>query len=421
MNWQEIDKKHVWHPYNSLPSKTSILPVVKTDKTKIFLDDGSELIDGMSSWWSAIHGYNNEKLNDALKKQVDIMPHIMFGGLSHEKAAILSKQLCELTGLNSVFLCDSGSVSVEVALKTAIQYQEAQGKKRYKFIALEHAYHGDTLAAMSVCDPQNSMHSIYGSYLPKHIFTKAPEIGFDSDCSESIKALEECVKKHHKECAGIIIEPIVQGAGGMRIYNPSYVKKVRELCDKYELIMIADEIATGFGHTGKMFACQWADIKPDIMTVGKGLTGGYMTMAAMITSKNISDTISNSKLGALMHGPTFMGNPLACSVAIESINLLTQMDWKSKVNNIEKIFSEELEKAKGLKLVKSVRNIGVIGVIELKDNSHAQYIQDYCVQKGVWIRPFGKLIYSIVAYIISEDELRKVVKTMVEAISNIKS
>ncbi|WP_321470353.1 adenosylmethionine--8-amino-7-oxononanoate transaminase [Halarcobacter sp.] len=421
MNWQEIDKKHVWHPYNSLPSKTSILPVVKTDKTKIFLDDGSELIDGMSSWWSAIHGYNNEKLNDALKKQVDIMPHIMFGGLSHEKAAILSKQLCELTGLNSVFLCDSGSVSVEVALKTAIQYQEAQGKKRYKFIALEHAYHGDTLAAMSVCDPQNSMHSIYGSYLPKHIFTKAPEIGFDSDCSESIKALEECVKKHHKECAGIIIEPIVQGAGGMRIYNPSYVKKVRELCDKYELIMIADEIATGFGHTGKMFACQWADVKPDIMTVGKALTGGYMTMAAMITSKNISDTISNSKLGALMHGPTFMGNPLACSVAIESINLLTQMDWKSKVNNIEKIFSEELEKAKGLKLVKSVRNIGVIGVIELKDNSHAQYIQDYCVQKGVWIRPFGKLIYSIVAYIISEDELRKVVKTMVEAISNIKS
>ncbi len=421
MNWQEIDKKHVWHPYNSLPSKTSILPVVKTDKTKIFLDDGSELIDGMSSWWSAIHGYNNEKLNDALKKQVDIMPHIMFGGLSHEKAAILSKQLCELTGLNSVFLCDSGSVSVEVALKTAIQYQESQGKKRYKFIALEHAYHGDTLAAMSVCDPQNSMHSIYGSYLPKHIFTKAPEIGFDSDCSESIKALEECVEKHHKECAGIIIEPIVQGAGGMRIYNPSYVKKVRELCDKYELIMIADEIATGFGHTGKMFACQWADVKPDIMTVGKGLTGGYMTMAAMITSKNISDTISNSKLGALMHGPTFMGNPLACSVAIESINLLTQMDWKSKVNNIEKIFSEELEKAKGLKLVKNVRNIGVIGVIELKDNSHAQYIQDYCVQKGVWIRPFGKLIYSIVAYIISEDELRKVVKTMVEAISNIKS
>lgn len=421
MNWQEIDKEHVWHPYNSLPSKTSILPVVKTDKTKIFLDDGSELIDGMSSWWSAIHGYNNKKLNDALKKQVDIMPHIMFGGLSHEKAAIVSKQLCELTGLNSVFLCDSGSVSVEVALKTAIQYQEALGKKRYKFIALEHAYHGDTLAAMSVCDPENSMHSIYGSYLPQHIFTKAPELGFDSDCTESIKALEECVSKHHEECAGIIIEPVVQGAGGMRIYNPLYVKKVRELCDKYELLMIADEIATGFGHTGKMFACEWADVKPDVMTVGKGLTGGYMTMAAMITSKNISETISNSKLGALMHGPTFMGNPLACSVAIESINLLTQMDWKSKVDNIEKIFSEELEKAKDLELVKSVRNIGVIGVIELKDNSHAQYIQDYCVQKGVWIRPFGKLIYSIVAYIISEDELRKVVKTMIEAISNIKS
>jgi len=420
MNWQEIDKEHVWHPYNSLPSKTPILPVKKTDKTKIILEDGKELIDGMSSWWSAIHGYNNQRLNKALKDQIDIMPHIMFGGLSHEKAALLSKKLVELTHLDSVFLCDSGSVCVEVALKTAIQYQEALGKKRYKFIALEHSYHGDTLAAMSVCDPINSMHSIYGSYLPKQIFTKAPELGFNSDCSESIKALEQCVKKHHKQCAGIIIEPVVQGAGGMRIYNPLYVKRVRELCDQYDLLMIADEIATGFGHTGKMFACEWADVKPDIMTVGKGLTGGYMTMAAMLTSKKISDTISNSSLGALMHGPTFMANPLACSVAIESINLLLDTPWQERVNNIEKIFSQELQKAKGLDIVKDIRNIGVIGVIELKDDCYAQEIQNYCVKNGVWIRPFGKLIYSIVSYIISEDELRKIVQTMIEGIKSIK-
>lgn len=419
MDWKEIDKEFVWHPYNALPSKTKILPVKRTDKTKIILDDESVLIDGMSSWWSAIHGYNNERLNNALKEQVEVMPHIMFGGLAHEKASKLSKLLVDLTRLHSVFLCDSGSVSVEVALKTAIQYQEALGEKRYKFIALEHAYHGDTLAAMSVCDPQNSMHSIYGSYLPKHIFTKAPELGFDADCSNSIKALEECVQAHHQECAGIIIEPVVQGAGGMRIYNPLYVKRVRELCDEYNLVMIADEIATGFGHTGVMFACEYAYIKPDIMTVGKGLTGGYMTLAAMITSKKISDTISDSHLGALMHGPTFMGNPLACSVAIASIEALLESPWQQRVKNIEQIFSQELEKAKDLNLVANIRNIGVIGVIELKDGSFAGAIQDYCVKKGVWIRPFGKLIYSIVAYIITEEELRTIVRVMIEAIKHV--
>ena len=339
MNWIELDKQHVWHPYNSLPSRSNLLSVKSTDKTSIFLEDGKELIDGMSSWWSCIHGYNHPKLTKALKEQVDIMPHIMFGGIAHEKASILSSKLARLTGLNSVFLCDSGSVSVEVALKTAIQYQEAKGLKKYKFIALEHAYHGDTLAAMSVCDPNNSMHSIYGTYLPKHIFTKAPELGFNSDCTNSIKALEETFLKYEKEVAGFIIEPIVQGAGGMRIYNPLYLKKARELCTKYDILFIADEIATGFGHTGKMFACEWASIKPDIMTLGKGLTGGYMTMAAMITSKEVSDTISNSNLGILMHGPTFMGNPLACSVAIESLNLLENGKWQKNVLNIERVFA----------------------------------------------------------------------------------
>ena len=420
MNWLDIDKAHVWHPYNALPSKTKILPVKSTNKTSIFLEDGKELIDGMSSWWSAIHGYNHPKLNEALKKQVDIMPHIMFGGLAHEQSSILSKKLIDLTGLNSVFLCDSGSVSVEVALKTAVLYQKAKGLKKYKFLALENAYHGDTLGAMSVCDPNNSMHSIYGTYLSEHIFTKAPELGFQSDCSDSIIELEKILKKHNEEIAAFILEPIVQGAGGMRIYNPNYLKKARELCSKYDILLIADEIATGFGHTGRMFACEWAEIKPDIMTVGKGLTGGYMTMAAMITSKNVSDLISNSEIGVLMHGPTFMANPLSCSVANASIDLLRDTSWQENVKNIETIFTQELEFAKELNLVKSVRNIGAIGVIELKDDCYAQEIQDYCVKNAVWIRPFGKLIYSIVAYTIKEEDLRKIVKTMIDAIKSIK-
>ena len=420
MNWLDIDKAHVWHPYNALPSKTKILPVKSTNKTSIFLEDGKELIDGMSSWWSAIHGYNHPKLNEALKKQVDIMPHIMFGGLAHEQSSILSKKLIDLTGLNSVFLCDSGSVSVEVALKTAILYQKAKGLKKYKFLALENAYHGDTLGAMSVCDPNNSMHSIYGTYLSEHIFTKAPELGFQSDCSDSIIELEKILKKHNEEIAAFILEPIVQGAGGMRIYNPNYLKKARELCSKYDILLIADEIATGFGHTGRMFACEWAEIKPDIMTVGKGLTGGYMTMAAMITSKNVSDLISNSEIGVLMHGPAFMANPLSCSVANASIDLLRDTSWQENVKNIETIFTQELEFAKELNLVKSVRNIGAIGVIELKDDCYAQEIQDYCVKNAVWIRPFGKLIYSIVAYTIKEEDLRKIVKTMIDAIKSIK-
>lgn len=420
MNWLEIDKYHVWHPYNALPSKTKILPVKSTNKTSIFLETGEELIDAMSSWWSAIHGYNHSKLNEALKKQVEIMPHIMFGGLAHEQASLLSKKLVELTGLNSVFLCDSGSVSVEVALKTAILYQKAKGLKKYKFLALQNAYHGDTLGAMSVCDPQNSMHSIYGSYLSEHLFTKAPALGFDSDCSKQIEELENILEKHHKEIAGFILEPIVQGAGGMRIYNPSYLKKARELCTKYDILLIADEIATGFGHTGKMFACEWADIKPDIITLGKGLTGGYMTMAAMITSKNVSDTISNSEIGVLMHGPTFMANPLACSVANASIDLLLESNWKNNVKKIEEIFSKELESARNIDLVKDVRNIGAIGIIELKDDCYAQQVQDYCVKNGVWIRPFGKLVYSIVAYTIEEKDLTKIIRTMIDAIKSIK-
>lgn len=421
MHWLDIDKNHVWHPYNALPSKTKILGVKSTNKTSIFLENGKELIDAMSSWWSAIHGYNNKVLIEALQKQAHIMPHIMFGGLAHEQASILSKKLVEITGLNSVFLCDSGSVSVEVALKTAILYQKAKGKNKFKFLALKNAYHGDTLGAMSVCDPQNSMHSIYGTYLSSNIFVEAPALGFNSDFSVALKDLEETLQKNHKEIAAFILEPVVQGAGGMRIYNPNYLKKVQELCIKYDILLILDEIATGFGHTGKMFACEYAKIKPDIMTVGKGLTGGLMTMAAMITTKNVSDTISNSEIGVLMHGPTFMANPLACSVANASIDLLLSSSWQEKVQKIEEIFAFELDSLKDHPLVKDVRNIGSIGIIELKDNCYAVQLQDYCVENGVWIRPFGKLLYSIVAYTIEEKDLIKIAKTMVEAVKSIKA
>ena len=410
MNYLDIDKRHVWHPYNAIPTKDNILPVKETYEQTIVLEDGTNLTDAMSSWWSAIHGYNHPVLLEALEKQAKIMPHIMFGGLTHEPAATLCKKLANLTKLPSVFLVDSGSVAVEVALKTAILYQKAKNKNVSKFIALENAYHGDTLGCMGVCDPQNSMHSLYGDYLPSNIFT-------------SIKNLADTITEYHQDIAGVIVEPIVQGAGGMKIHDGEYLKIARELCDKYDLILIADEIATGFGHTGKMFACEHSNILPDIMTVGKSLTGGMMTLSAMCTTKKISDTISNSEVGVLMHGPTFMGNALACSVANSSIDLLLKSNWKNNVKNINNIFSKELKELNNLDIVNDVRSIGAIGVIELKSDKYAKDIQNICVQNGVWIRPFGKLIYSIVAYTVKNDELYKItnaIKTAILEITDIK-
>ncbi len=401
-----LDSKHTWHPYNSLPSKTKILPVKETYAQTIVLEDGTKLVDGMSSWWSAIHGYNHPVLVEALKQQADIMPHIMFGGLTHRPAVELCKKLSDLTGLESVFLADSGSVSVEVALKTAILYNKAKGKNVDKFIALNHSYHGDTLGCMGVCDPVNSMHSLYGEYLNKNIFC-------------DVEDLEETITKHKDELAGVIVEPIVQGAGGMKIHSPSYLKIARELCSFYDIPLIADEIATGFGHTGLMWGCDHANIKPDIMTVGKSLTGGIMTLAAMLTSKHISDAISNSDIGVLMHGPTFMGNPLACSVANASIDLLLSSPWQERVKNIEKTFKKDLEVLKEHPLVEDVRSIGAIGVVELKSDTFAQKLQDSCVKEGVWLRPFGRLLYSIVAYTITEDELKKITSAMKKAVYNL--
>ncbi|VAY86244.1 Adenosylmethionine-8-amino-7-oxononanoate aminotransferase [hydrothermal vent metagenome] len=406
MNYLDLDTNHTWHPYSSLPSKNKILQVKSTHEQTIVLEDGTKLIDAMSSWWSAIHGYNHRVLLKALEDQASIMPHVMFGGLTHEPAVILCEKLAKLTKLSSVFLADSGSVAVEVALKTAILYQKAKKKNVFKFIALNDAYHGDTLGCMGVCDPKNSMHSLYGEYLPKNIFT-------------SIEYLEETIHKYHKQIAGVIVEPIVQGAGGMKIHTPEYLKIARKLCTKYDLVLIADEIATGFGHTGLMWGCDHANITPDIMTVGKSLTGGVMTLSAMCTTKKISDMISNSNIGTLMHGPTFMGNALACAVANASIDLLLSSSWKSKVLHIETLFKKELISLKDFSIVEDVRCIGVIGVVELKDDLYASILQNSCVEFGVWIRPFGRLLYSIVSYNISNKELYKIINAMKKSISKI--
>jgi len=407
MNYIQADKKHTWHPYNALPTKENILAVKSSNAQTITLEDGTKLTDAMSSWWSCIHGYNHPKLIDALTKQANIMPHMMFGGLTNEPAALLCEKLANLTKLPSVFLADSGSVSVEVALKTAILYQKAKGKNVNKFIALNNAYHGDTLACMGVCDPINSMHSLYGDYLPSNIFC-------------DVNDLENTIIKYKDDVAGIILEPIVQGAGGMKIHSSKYLKIARELCTKYDIVLIADEIATGFGHTGLMWGCDHANITPDIMTVGKGLTGGFMSLAAMCVSKNISDTISSSDIGVIMHGPTFMGNALACSVANASIDLLVNSHWQTKVSNIHNIFKTELEELRTHELVADVRCIGAIGVVELISDNYARSIQDNCVKNGVWIRPFGKLVYSIVSYNISDDELYKIINTIKKAIKELK-
>jgi adenosylmethionine-8-amino-7-oxononanoate aminotransferase len=406
MNYLKYDKKHTWHPYDSLPSQNKILAVKKTYKQTIVLEDGRKLTDAMSSWWSAIFGYNHPFLIKALNKQADIMPHIMFGGLTHRQASLLCKNISKLTKLPSVFLADSGSVAVEVALKTAILYQKAKGKKTNKFIALNNAYHGDTLGCMGVCDRVNSMHSLYDDYLPNNIFT-------------SVKNLEKTIKKHKDKIAGVVLEPIVQGAGGMKIHKPKYLKIARKLCTKYDLVLIIDEIATGFGHTGKMWGSNWANITADIMTIGKSLTGGLMSLGAVATTKKISDTISNSDIKVLMHGPTFMGNALSCAVANANIELFLKFPWEKKVKNIEKIFKKNLYPLKDYNIVKDVRVIGAIGVIELKSDKFSKILQDFCVQNGVWIRPFNNLFYSIISYTITNNELKKITKTMCKAVEYI--
>lgn len=410
-----FDRQHIWHPYTSTLTPLTCYPVASANGVHIKLEDGTELVDGMSSWWSTIHGYNHPHLNQAAHQQIDQVSHVMFGGITHQPAISLCKKLLSLApnNLEHVFLADSGSVAVEVSLKMALQYWHAKGERRPKFLTLRHGYHGDTFAAMSVTDPDNSMHSLYKGFLPEHIFAESPTCGYwDEWKPEDLTDFEHKIETHHKELAAVILEPIVQGAGGMRIYHPEFLKGVRKLCDKYGLLLIADEIATGFGRTGKLFACEHADIQPDILCVGKALTGGYMTLSATLASKHVADTVCGGDAGCFMHGPTFMGNPLACAVATASLELIEQGDWKQQTQQIETLFSELLPKLEEYDLVKNTRWLGAIGVVETHRPVNMETIQALFVEHGVWIRPFGKLIYMMPPFISKPEDIEKLVNAI---------
>ncbi|MGL1308629.1 adenosylmethionine--8-amino-7-oxononanoate transaminase [Vibrio parahaemolyticus] len=410
-----FDRHHIWHPYTSTLTPLTCYPVASANGVHIKLEDGTELVDGMSSWWSTIHGYNHPHLNQAAHQQIDQVSHVMFGGITHQPAISLCKKLLSLApnNLEHVFLADSGSVAVEVSLKMALQYWHAKGERRPKFLTLRHGYHGDTFAAMSVTDPDNSMHSLYKGFLPEHIFAESPTCGYwDEWKPEDLADFEHKIDSHHQELAAVILEPIVQGAGGMCIYHPEFLKGVRRLCDKYDLLLIADEIATGFGRTGKLFACEHADIQPDILCVGKALTGGYMTLSATLASKHVADTVCGGDAGCFMHGPTFMGNPLACAVATASLELIEQGDWQQQTQQIEMLFSELLPKLEEYDLVKNTRWLGAIGVVETHRPVNMETIQALFVEHGVWIRPFGKLIYMMPPFISKPEDIEKLINAI---------
>ncbi len=413
------DRARLWHPYAPMPSSFPAVPVRCASGTRLHLTDGRDVIDGMSSWWAAIHGYAHPVLDDALRHQIDAMSHVMFGGLTHEPAINLAERLCGITprGLEHVFFADSGSVAVEVALKMALQYARGTGRpSATRMLTVGGGYHGDTLGCMSVCDPITGMHSMFADVLPKAIFAPRPEPRFDETFNEHhIAAFEELLATHHNEIAAVILEPVVQGAGGMRFYSPDYLRAVRAMCNKHDVLMIADEIATGFGRTGELFGCDHAGIAPDIMCVGKAMSGGYMTMAAVICTPEVSVGVSAAESGALMHGPTFMANPLAAAVSLASIDLLLSEPWRERVAHIAQKLRAGLAPASKLPSVADVRVLGAIGVIEANEPVDMAATQQLLLERGVWLRPFGKLLYTMPPYICDDADLEAITSAMVAA------